>query len=1094
MAKEELLFLDELSDVYSRRYLKEVKNRIIPSLLKDEIPFSVSIADLDHFKEINDIFGHRKGDEAIKSFATFLKENLRSDDIIIRYGGDEFVIVQKGLNSKDAYVIWERLVKKLKSMEFSGLKLSMSVGIANYPGDGDDFDTLFEIADANLYQAKRTGRGRVGLKGSKRIKIPPVRFVDRIDAIDKLLENIERGVISLVVGEAGGGKTRLIKEVLSNLREREVLWSDCLALERKISYYPLRELVKYKLKRAGVDFADKIPIAYRIEIGKIVPEILSESDENIDLYGKTLDRYRLFEGFNIFFNTGDKNRVIVIDNIQWADEDSLEALRYIIRNRKPQNAFIFAIRKEEKTDYLEDFLQNLSREHEVVEVPLYPLEEKYMREVVRIIVGESIRRLEDYVIEKSAGNVFYAEELIKTLVEKDYLVLDENTWQFKEPPEDISPRGVEDVVKRKFNRLSEGAKELARVLSVARKGYIDLLLDLFGFNEGELFGLIDEGIRSGLFIESEDEEFVQYRSELLRQVVYNDEVSILKKKRYHKKVAEWLDKNKRYGNEEELAYHYMKAQIDDKAVEYGIKAGKKSASLYATRDALKYYGWVLDILEKYDDIDKKKQYVEVLLEQAFLEEKAGMFNAAKSSLNKAIEIADNAGFIKEKAEALSGMGGLSWKMGRIEKALEFVKEAISLCTSHGLTKELAGAYNNLGILYSTMGDFEKSLEAYKKALSIREDDAAFEGRIYNNMGLVYNYMEEFDKAREYFTKARDIFDKSGIKRGYMIATANLGLVYNNQAQYSRALEYYQRAFEVAEEIGDVLSRAHILDNIGVVYMRLGKFDKARANMSEALRIVKSVGKAKLEGNIYNNLGLIYDSMCDYKKALEFFIKSFEIAKKNSEKRSMVIRGSNVAGIYIVLSEYNEAEKWLNDVYRIAKELKVPGVILHVINVYMTYLLETRQYEKAKNLIEEGEEYVSSVKGSARFEFLLNRFRLMFKLGEFEKADKMIPVLENELAKIDFPEEKIDFYLSLIEYYIERKFPEKAEKYALLVHEDFKNYYDRSKVGLYFVLRGKIAKMQGQEDAGSWFRKAKETYESIGLLKRFEELIKEYSHE
>ncbi len=130
-SSDALLYIDELSGAYNRRYLRKLKDDTVTDLILGKIPFTVAVTDIDHFKDINDLYGHITGDKAIKYYADFLKKSLRREDIIVRYGGDEFVIVQKGLTKDDAFLIWQRIIRKLRSSEFErGIRLSISVGVA----------------------------------------------------------------------------------------------------------------------------------------------------------------------------------------------------------------------------------------------------------------------------------------------------------------------------------------------------------------------------------------------------------------------------------------------------------------------------------------------------------------------------------------------------------------------------------------------------------------------------------------------------------------------------------------------------------------------------------------------------------------------------------------------------------------------------------------------------------------------------------------------------------------------------------------------------------------------------------------------------
>ena len=180
MEKDKLLYTDDLTGLGNRRLLRKVEEQYIDIFINEFGTYSVVITDLDHFKEINDTYGHLRGDRVIKAFSKYLKTSLRKHDVIIRYGGDEFVVIQPGLKKEDAILIWQRLIDNLSKNPLDGLKLTMSVGIASYPDDSTTFKELLKEADIGLYEAKRAGRGRVGTKLNRTLTIPPKVFINRV--------------------------------------------------------------------------------------------------------------------------------------------------------------------------------------------------------------------------------------------------------------------------------------------------------------------------------------------------------------------------------------------------------------------------------------------------------------------------------------------------------------------------------------------------------------------------------------------------------------------------------------------------------------------------------------------------------------------------------------------------------------------------------------------------------------------------------------------------------------------------------------------------------------------------------------------------
>jgi len=123
---------------------------------------SVVLFDIDHFKAVNDTYGHARGDEVLKSLALITLAQARKEDIVARIGGEEFVVLLPGATPEAAMLFAERLRLNIALTDFERVGgITVSVGVAHYPSQGDSLDAVLEHADAALYQAKRTGRNRV---------------------------------------------------------------------------------------------------------------------------------------------------------------------------------------------------------------------------------------------------------------------------------------------------------------------------------------------------------------------------------------------------------------------------------------------------------------------------------------------------------------------------------------------------------------------------------------------------------------------------------------------------------------------------------------------------------------------------------------------------------------------------------------------------------------------------------------------------------------------------------------------------------------------------------------------------------------------
>ena len=128
-------------------------------------PFSLFMSDIDHFKMYNDRYGHIAGDLVLKQVARLLKENLGKDDILCRYGGEEFSVILPNRPKQSALSLAERLRRSVESQSFLLRRettfVTISIGVATFPEDGLVKEELLKRVDSFLYRAKREGRNRV---------------------------------------------------------------------------------------------------------------------------------------------------------------------------------------------------------------------------------------------------------------------------------------------------------------------------------------------------------------------------------------------------------------------------------------------------------------------------------------------------------------------------------------------------------------------------------------------------------------------------------------------------------------------------------------------------------------------------------------------------------------------------------------------------------------------------------------------------------------------------------------------------------------------------------------------------------------------
>jgi diguanylate cyclase (GGDEF)-like protein len=162
---EQSVLLDELTNLYNRKFLTDVYSRNINDLKRNKHPFSLSMLDLDHFKRVNDQYGHLVGDKVLASFASFIKDATRTSDTVIRYGGEEFLILFPNTTLPQAIDIVSRILADFSKRTFDAgenhFSVTFSAGVYEVTNPSDTLEKALNCADQALYKAKESGRARV---------------------------------------------------------------------------------------------------------------------------------------------------------------------------------------------------------------------------------------------------------------------------------------------------------------------------------------------------------------------------------------------------------------------------------------------------------------------------------------------------------------------------------------------------------------------------------------------------------------------------------------------------------------------------------------------------------------------------------------------------------------------------------------------------------------------------------------------------------------------------------------------------------------------------------------------------------------------
>ncbi len=1086
MASFKRVYIDPLTGAYNRAFLDEKTAELLQNARDEGKVLSVVMFDIDYFKRINDLYGHAVGDQVLKEFAKFLKNSLRAGDILIRYGGDEFLAILSNVGYSDAFKIVERILENCKKQEFAKLRITVSAGISSFPKHADNWESLFELVDKSLYFAKRNGRDRVGvLQNVGRVIIPTYDIVGRINEIEKIINFVEgskKAKVLHIIGEIGVGKTRLVKEVLNHpqLKSFDKFESLLSPSTKSIVFYPVRQLVKY-LAQKNDSILKELPPSLLSEIYKLNPP---ENSELGELF--YVDKFRLFEALKELLKVYTQKvspLIIFIDDAHWIDEFSLELLSYIFRSEDAGNfAVIFASRIEEtKEDLIKKFFGFLRRDF--MEIRLMPLGKEELKQLTVMVFGQSVPDFFiDFLFLKSGGNPYIAYELIESLTKSGDVYWNGDSWEFKKDFDFDVPSTLLALTEMKIASL--GAKELNVLEYMAVFGKpvdLDLLSDFTGLRYEELIPIMDRLENLGFI--SRDFAGSYYVPEGVFVECLCEKLSENRRAIIHSRIADVL-KEISPESVEEIAQHYYKGGNFDDAFEFLLKAAERAISYYALKNAITYYSWALGCLEKKRRVEEKdKRKAEILIKRSKLYSEVGDRKSAFVDAEEALNIALNAKDMELQAEASMQVGVSLLNLARYSEAIERLQHASSLFEKLRDFKGVVECDLHLGSIFQEQSKYKLSRSYYTRALetakSINDEDLIMKAGY--QLASLFVDMGNLDDAVPLLNEALTISKKLKDKKFELKISNQLGILYVEKGDLDKGIKLLQDSLELSRQLYDLRTEAVISHNLGIIlFKHMGKTKEAVEYLERSLNVFYLIGDRVSECIVLSSLGTIYKSMGKYSAVKESFSKSLKIAKEIKAERLVLTASFNLANLYLDNGRLRSAFPKLQSSLRLARKLGLKDFEANILLSFGAYYYYIGDFKEAERYLKESAKVAKEIDQLNTFALVnIALMQVYIDSGDLRKASELAEQVEKVVQKLMNEVIQIDFHLLTLELDFLLGKPVGLKKVSTII-EKCKALGLQPRLADALVLAGRItARMEAMEKAREYFEKAIAILRKIG---------------
>ncbi|MBI2569897.1 MAG: protein kinase [Candidatus Schekmanbacteria bacterium] len=794
------------------------------------------------------------------------------------------------------------------------------------------------------------------------------------------------GVGSFVVvsGEAGVGKTRLARELRRDLRLGKIPAFAAACTEAASTPLGVFGGIVEQVVESCLAVADgAIPaeiVSPLLVLGQHCPEIRRLPPLRAQPTPEPLPpgqaKFRVLDALHrvLAWASNRSPLALLIDNLQWIDQLSLEALEYFVRrgiHRPPDQAaaddpplavmIVACVRSEEiaEVEALSKSLQRLVGEGVAVPLPLERLEVSSIRALLASMLGmadppaDFVRR----VHAETDGNPFFVEEIVKELVAERIVVPNTGggSWGIGPAEAGASPLTASDfdriripvtireALQRRLSRLSPELLEVLTVAAVIGSEFsFDVLSACTRWDEDPLLDAVDELLRRAILAEVVGtSERYRFHHEKVREVLYRD-CPQRRRTRLHRRVAEALEARGDAAGEQrpnELARHYLMGKNRPKAIHYALTAARVDAAMFANEQALEQYANALSLLQKPEGSDEEAQRIRVLLERGDVLKLIGSYAEARDAFAEALDGARCGLLPAETAAAMLGLCESYWRQGAHRVALEFGKEALEQARQDNNPRAIAAALTAIFPIHFYLGQIDDARSVMQEAIAMdpAPGNPAERADRVGRLATLAHRLAEYDRAREYYLQSIRLAKQSNNKVRIAANLSNLSALYFDLGRYGRALKHCRRGLELDREIGNRPGLALGYAHLGAIYATIGMYDKGAKTLVRSVRISDETGERVFLPYALVMLARVWRALGEADGAREALMRAYRLSGESGNPEDGLHAGLEVVRVMAQQGRLDAARKKAEELKNTAATLSNP--LLHAAAIHLCARLD-----------------------------------------------------------------------------------------------------------------------------------------------------------
>jgi transcriptional regulator with AAA-type ATPase domain/tetratricopeptide (TPR) repeat protein len=716
----------------------------------------------------------------------------------------------------------------------------------------------------------------VGLSDNDRHAAAFVSRAREIAVLENLLTQVDEGSgqTVLVVGEPGIGKTRLLHEFRRRTQGRAAWFQgSAVSFGTSLPLHPLIDLLKDALAvqpgdtdsmiEARIESATAaIGAAFRPS-ARFLRLLLSVDPADVSLgqLDPKLRRAGIFEAIGGFLQASCEKRplIVVLEDLHWMDEATGEFLA-LMSERLTTSRVLLCL--THRTGYALPFAPLASG----TQLTLSRVSRAESAAIGCSILGAALApELQQLIEEKTEGNPFFVEEVLRSLQERGLLERREDEVGLRGRTATVVPDSVHDVLLGRLDRLDPASRDAVRIAAVIGREFPRRVLERVASFDPLVLDDRLRALRAAELIQTArvwPEEIYVFKHALTHEVAYQAQPE-RERQSQHGRIGEAIEQA--YGDRLAehfgvLAHHFTQAQRWDKALAYLTAAAQQAERTFATREALALYDEALRAAERLDGGMGDPGTVIALHEaKARLYFVRSAFERSAAEGERILPLARLTGNRIKEAEALATIGWASLWGRDLDAAIRFSREALQVAEPAGALAVQGRAHYTIGFIRAVTGSLDESRSVMEQAIAISgaAGDAVHRSLSLSTAGLLRNWAGDYVEAarlqNEGLTLARD----RGLLLPLLFSCFLRGLTLTGKGDYDDAFAAFQEGLSLAARVGDEAIHHRLLNCLGWLYADLGDLDRAEKLNATSAQIGRRREDPGTQPNAELNLAEIY---------------------------------------------------------------------------------------------------------------------------------------------------------------------------------------------------------------------------------------------